>query len=125
MPQLRKDPIANRWVIISPERAKRPQPRRVEREPAQAGPCPFCTGNEAMTPPELLAFRGASQANMSGWTLRVVPNKFPAVISEGSADLHAEGIYHSLDGLGAHEIIIETPQHEVSMASLSEARRQQ
>jgi UDPglucose--hexose-1-phosphate uridylyltransferase len=76
-----------------------------------------------MTPPELLAYRDdASQANTPGWTLRVVPNKFPAVISKGIVNLQAEGIYQSLDGLGAHEVIIETPQHEVSMARLSDSQ---
>ena len=77
--ELRKDPITRRWVIISKERAKRPH----EFEKTVETPinfCPFDYGNESLTPPEVLSFRNeGTKANESGWWVRVVPNKFPAL----------------------------------------------
>ncbi|HYL10160.1 MAG TPA: hypothetical protein VEU31_05430, partial [Candidatus Acidoferrales bacterium] len=81
MPELRKDPIVGRWVIISTERGKRPTDFVRESVVSQGkGFCPFCSGNEAKTPPEILAYgRPNGGPNSSGWTIRVVPNKFPAL----------------------------------------------
>ncbi|MDP2968019.1 MAG: galactose-1-phosphate uridylyltransferase, partial [Deltaproteobacteria bacterium] len=77
MPELRKDPIYGRWVIISTERSRRPSDFTPEERRPTGGFCPLCEGNEDRTPPEVLAFRdnGASP-NSPGWSLRVVPNKF-------------------------------------------------
>lgn len=121
MPQLRKDPVVGRWVIISTERAKRPGHYEHPKSPARNGPCPFCRGNEEMTPPEIMAYRpGGSGRESPGWTLRVVPNKFPALMIEGEVDRRGEGVYDLMNGVGAHEVIIETPDHEVNMGSLNE-----
>src|SRR5712692_969365 len=121
MPQLRKDPVIGRWVIISTERAKRPthfEHRRIEPKSTR---CPFCKGNEAMTPPEIMAYRpGGSSQGDAGWTLRVVANKFPALMIEGELDRRGEGLYDLMNGVGAHEVIIETPDHELNMGLLSE-----
>ena len=77
MPELRKDPITGRWVIISTDRAKRPTDFvRQEVTLGHSVNCPFCPGNEHKTPPEVLAYRNGSNPNQPGWTLRVVPNKF-------------------------------------------------
>ena len=85
MSELRKDPITGRWVIISTDRAKRPTD--FVRESVQTkrnGFCPFCYGNEAKTPPEISAYgRNGGPRDSSGWTVRVVPNKFPALGIEG------------------------------------------
>ena len=84
MPELRKDPIVGRWVIIAPDRAKRPI--TVKNEPSATGSafCPFCEGNEQNTPFEILAYRDrATKSNEKGWRVRVVPNKFPALQIEG------------------------------------------
>jgi UDPglucose--hexose-1-phosphate uridylyltransferase len=84
MPELRKDPVIGRWVIISSERGKRPHDWAVEPEKKRGGFCPFCPGNEDKTPPELIAIRpDGSPPNTPGWTLRVVSNKFPALQIEG------------------------------------------
>jgi len=94
MPELRKDAVTGRWVIISTERRKRPSDFRLER-PTVIGEqfCPFCTGREQMTPPEVLAFRhNGSGPNSAGWDLRVVPNKFPALQVEGSLDRQGDGL---------------------------------
>src|SRR5215831_16127523 len=123
MPELRKDAVTGRWVIISTERRKRPSDFRLER-PAVIREefCPFCTGREQMTPPEVLAFRhNGSGSNGPGWDLRVVPNKFPALQVEGSLDRQGEGLFDRMNGIGAHEVIIESPDHGKTLASMSEA----
>ncbi len=124
MPELRKDPVTGRWVIIATDRAKRPSDfvrKRVEIH--GSGFCPFCYGNEAKTPPEIMAYRGDGSAhNTPGWTLRVVPNKFPALGIEGSLNRQGEGLYDKMNGIGAHEVIIETPDHSLTLASLAPRR---
>lgn len=122
MPELRKDPITNRWVIISTDRAKRPSD--FVRESVQIkgkGVCPLCHGNESNTPPELLAYgRNGGGANSPGWTVRVVPNKFPALGIEGDLDRSGDGMFDRMNGIGAHEVIIETADHKKTLAQLSE-----
>ncbi len=122
MPDLRKDPIVGRWVIIATERGKRPHDFHGEAQVLAApGNCPFCEGNEASTPPEIVAYRDRGSApNSPGWRVRVVPNKFPALKVEGALEKRGEGIYDRMAGVGAHEVIIETPHHHVSMADLAE-----
>ena len=120
MPELRKDPIVGRWVIISTERGKRPTSFKMTERPAVAGGfCPLCVGNEDKTPPEVYALRrDGSKPNTPGWTLRVVSNKFPALVIEGSLKKQAEGMYDKMNGIGAHEVIIETPRHGGSLSQL-------
>ncbi|HEX5410595.1 MAG TPA: galactose-1-phosphate uridylyltransferase [Terriglobia bacterium] len=120
MPELRKDPITGRWVIIATERAKRPSDFVRDKVEIQgAGFCPFCYGNESKTPPEIIAYRGdGSTRNSPGWSLRVVPNKFPALGIEGSLNRQGEGLYDKMSGIGAHEVIIETPDHQKTLAML-------
>lgn len=122
MPELRKDPITGRWVIISTDRQKRPNDFRVERSTVIGGEyCPFCAGREEMTPPEVLAFRPHGQpSNSPHWDLRVVPNKFPALQVEGNLDREGEGMFDRMNGVGAHEVIIETPEHGKMLATMSE-----
>lgn len=126
MPELRKDPVIGRWVIISTERANRPQYSTTRKEPLQGVPCPFCPGNEEMTPPEILAYRpDGSQNDQPGWTLRVVPNKYPALVNEEDPNRRRDGLYDFMTGVGAHEVIIETPEHEVNMGMLSQKQFQE
>jgi len=113
MPELRRDPVAGRWVIVAPERADRPNAlvRTVAQQDDPAG-CPFCPGHEAMTPPELLVHRDdGAPRNGPGWTLRVVPNRFPALRTEERMVRAGLGMYDVMGGVGAHEVIIETPEH--------------
>src|SRR2546421_9277630 len=120
MSELRKDPIVGRWVIIATERAKRPMTPRSEIF-VPGGLCPFCAGSEANTPFEILAYRDRnSRPNGPGWRVRVVPNKFPALQVEGDLNKRGEGIYDKMHGVGAHEVIVECPFHEMSMANLAE-----
>jgi UDPglucose--hexose-1-phosphate uridylyltransferase len=122
LPELRKDPVTGRWVIISTERRKRPSDFRLDSAAVITGEyCPFCPGREELTPPEVLAFRNHGGApNSSGWDLRVVPNKFPALQVEGNLDREGEGLFDRMNGIGAHEVIIETPDHQKTLASMSE-----
>jgi len=114
MPELRKDPVLGRWIIISKERQKRPTDFFVEEPAVLGGFCPLCSGNESSTPSEVLAFRSNphGQANNPDWQVRVVPNKYPALIIEGELGKEGEGLYDRMNGIGAHEVIIECPGHE-------------
>ena len=88
----------------------------------KGGFCPFCYGNESKTPPEIQAYRPnpnggpPPQRDTPGWTVRVVPNKFPALGIEGNLNRQAEGMFDRMNGIGAHEVIIETPDHNASLA---------
>ena len=121
MPELRRDPILGRWIIVSSDRIHRPSdfPRRPQGR-TSGGFCPFCPGNEYTTPGEIMAYReGASPPNGPGWSLRVVPNKYPALRIEGNLETTGDLLFQKSDGIGAHEVIIETPDHEMTLATLS------
>jgi UDPglucose--hexose-1-phosphate uridylyltransferase len=119
MPELRKDPVVGRWVIISTERGRRPSDFKPEAVELRATSCVFCPGNEDKTPPEILAIRAPdSQSNGPGWSLRVVANKFPALRIEGDLEPAGEGLFDRMNGVGAHEVVIETPDHTATLASL-------
>ncbi|MDJ0622024.1 MAG: galactose-1-phosphate uridylyltransferase [Desulfocapsaceae bacterium] len=123
MPELRKDPVLGRWIIISKERSKRPTDFLVEKAETTGGFCPLCPGNENTTPSEVLAYRKNQFAkiNEPGWQVRVVPNKFPALVIEGDLDKEGEGLYDKMNGIGAHEVIIESPRHDINFADLDPA----
>jgi len=115
--------VTGRWVIISTERQKRPNAFQVQPVTAiGAEHCPFCAGREDLTPPEVLAYRhNGSGPNTAGWDLRVVPNKFPALKVEGGLEREGEGMFDRMNGVGAHEVIIETPDHGKTLATMSES----
>ena len=115
MGEIRKNPITGSWVIISTKRARRPTDF-VHEKPAKrhklGGFCPFCEGNEKTTPPEVLACRDEdSHPNTSGWQVRVVPNKFPALCLTEDLKRKEIGIFGEVTGVGVHEVIIESPHH--------------
>jgi UDPglucose--hexose-1-phosphate uridylyltransferase len=120
MSELRKDPVTGRWVIISTERRKRPTDFQLESvKISPDASCPFCEGHESMTPGELLAHRrNGGHANGPGWDLRVVPNQFPVLRVEGTLDRQGEGLFDKMNGIGAHEVIIESPRHTDTLATL-------
>jgi len=119
MPELRRDPIHGGWVIISTERSRRPSDFAPEARKTVGGFCPLCEGNEDRTPPEVFAFReNGTVPNSPGWSLRVVPNKFPALRIEGELNREGEGMYDKMNGIGAHEVVIETPRHFESLSTL-------
>lgn len=114
MPELRKDPVLGRWIIISEERSRRPTDFVVDKIQSKGGFCPLCPGNENTTPPEVLVYGRSSSAppNSPGWSLRVVPNKYPALVIEGNLDKEGVGLYDKMNGIGAHEVVIESPDHD-------------
>ena len=121
MRELRKDPVVGRWIILSSDRRLRPSDFP-DPEPAtlHASPdaCPFCAGNEAHTPPEILAYRDGGAPNGPGWTTRVFPNKFPALRVEEILERSGEGLYDRMSGVGAHEVIVESPEHDRDLSEL-------
>ena len=121
MPELRKDPITGRWVIIATDRAKRPSDFiRQPVPPAKPSICPFDCGNERKTPPEVLSYRNSGGRDEPGWRVRVVPNKFPVLGIEGELNRAGDGMYDKMNGIGAHEIIIETPDHAATLSDMTE-----
>jgi UDPglucose--hexose-1-phosphate uridylyltransferase len=119
MSELRKDPISGRWVIISVERGKRPIDFISPSQRKRGGFCPFCHGNEYTTPEEIMAFRPpGTTPNSPGWTLRVMPNKFPALQIYGDLNKAGVGIFDMMNGIGAHEVIVETPDHMLSLSTM-------
>ena len=127
MSELRKDPVTGRWVIISTERRKRPTDFRLESVTVNPdSSCPFCAGHEHMTPRELLAAgRNGSGPDTPGWSLRVIPNQFPVLRVEGTLDRQGEGLFDKMNGIGAHEVIIESPRHDDTLATLDADRVEQ
>jgi UDPglucose--hexose-1-phosphate uridylyltransferase len=122
MPELRKDPFTDLWVIIPSDRSRRPGDFLRESVPSvpSGALCPFCPGNETMTSPEVLAQRTGSGSNQPGWSLRVVPSRYPVLVVEGNLDREAEGMFDRMRGIGAHEVVIETSAHALSITELSE-----
>jgi UDPglucose--hexose-1-phosphate uridylyltransferase len=118
MSTLRFDLTTNDWVIFAPSRARRPHEfkkhARLIAPPVQSeSSCPLCPGNERMTPPEISALRDGSAPNTAAWRVRVIPNKFPALRIEDDLRRIDDGpIFHYMGGCGAHEVIVESPQHD-------------
>jgi UDPglucose--hexose-1-phosphate uridylyltransferase len=119
MSELRRDPIGGRWVIVDTDHPHKPEDYEYEPQVYKGGTCPFCYGNESMTPPEIEAIRDSrTQPNSSGWQVRVVPNKFPALQVEGDIERRGLGMYDMSNGVGAHEVLIETPYHQKDISDL-------
>ncbi|HEV8436756.1 MAG TPA: galactose-1-phosphate uridylyltransferase [Methylomirabilota bacterium] len=119
MPELRRDPIVGRWVIISTERSRRPSDFVMSPPERRGGPCVFCAGQESRTPDEVWALRpDSSPPGGPGWLVRVVPNKFPALRIEGELERSGEGLYDRMNGVGAHEVVVEAPEHDARIEQL-------
>ena len=114
-------------MIISTDRSKRPSDFHIETVTIAPDPaCPFCEGHEEMTPRELLSRRrDGTGPNGPGWDLRVVPNQFPVLRVEGALDRQGEGLFDKMNGIGAHEVIVESPKHEDTLATMSDAAVEQ
>ncbi|MCR4425837.1 MAG: galactose-1-phosphate uridylyltransferase [Firmicutes bacterium] len=122
MPEFRRDIVTGKWVIVATERAKRPdkftEPEKPQKERIKPN-CPFCVGNERETPPEVQSVREPStEPNTPGWRVRTVPNKFPALTPDGNAFEGEVGLYQTMSGVGVHEVIIESPAHDLSPGQL-------
>lgn len=123
MPELRQNIILKEWVVISTERAKRPEQLKEDSskinvdEPVYEKTCPFCAGNEEKfgNTEEFLRYGTEKE-----WKLRVIPNKYPALVPKhGDVSINTEGMHRCMDGVGQHEVLIETPRHNVSIATMT------
>ncbi|MFQ3675950.1 MAG: galactose-1-phosphate uridylyltransferase [Endomicrobiia bacterium] len=125
MPEIRQNLATKEWVVISTERAKRPEDFKVEKEkkvlPERSDKCPFCPGNENMTPYESFVIKDENNK----WKIRVVPNKYPAVVPEGTVQYQMEGIKRRVTGVGTAEVIIESAVHNQIIPLMSEKDVQQ
>ena len=119
MSQMRKDVFTGRWVIVAETTTVRPSDFHFRKFVSDTTFCPFCETNEASTPPEVFAIRKpGSSPNKPGWSVRVVPNSSPRLRIEGDLGRRPEGIHDLMNGVGAHEIIVETPRHDRSLHEL-------
>ncbi len=115
MPELRKDYILDRWVIIATERAKRPQEFKKEVRKYKENVCTFCPGNEASTPEERAVLKKNGK-----WKIRVFLNKYPAVKLAGDFHIKTHNIFYTFaDAYGVHEVLVETPDHSKQIWDLS------
>jgi UDPglucose--hexose-1-phosphate uridylyltransferase len=129
LPSLRQNPATRIWSIIATERAKRPDDfveggrEQVPLKPYDES-CPFCPGNEHMTPEALFTIPGSGLAPDGTWKVRVVPNKFPALSTPaGGTDLtkrNRRGMYLEMAGVGQHEVVVEVPDHSKTIATMTE-----
>lgn len=133
MPQLRQNTITGEWVIIAPNRGTRPgDTQRKENDSVRSNPaslaarhdagCPFCPGSEAHIPPIILELNSTERP----WQTRVITNKYPAVRARNAAPIGDGGIHEGIPLdvggtpiYGHHEVIIESPRHDVDLADLS------
>jgi UDPglucose--hexose-1-phosphate uridylyltransferase len=118
MPEFRQNMVSKEWVIIATERAKRPDnfvQRKEERKPLppHKKDCPFCAGNESLTPPPLFTIEKSGV-----WSLRVVPNKFAALQPQLTTERKNDGRFLKADGFGIAEVVIETPSHNLTIATM-------
>ncbi len=123
MAQLRRDPITRMWVVITNDHPKGPSDYLPFKPPYQLpepeGPCPFCPGNEALTPPEIYSIMKEGE---KGWGVRVIPNKYPFFRIEGEFDRRPEGMYDVMEAIGAHEIVVEAPEHQQTLALMESSK---
>ena len=125
MNELRRDPITGRWIIVYLDKVPKPSDFKSESHIKNKDHCPFCWGNETATPPEIVAHRLYGAPNTPNWSVRVVPNKFPALRIEGELDREGIGMFDKMNGVGAHEVIVDTPDHFKDMADLTYAQTEE
>ncbi|MBI2252075.1 MAG: galactose-1-phosphate uridylyltransferase [Armatimonadetes bacterium] len=120
MPEIRQNIVTKDWIIFATERAKRPEDfkkhfAKKEEKPDFSPNCPFCPGNENKTPPAILEIK-----KDNAWIIRVIPNKFSALVNEGIPQRKTSGIKRIINGVGVHEVIIETPAHNSTTGLMEE-----
>lgn len=122
MSQLRRDPITGRWIIVNYEKVVEAEEFSFEKavKNNDVKNCPFCPGNEHLTPPEIVAHRNTGKANTPGWTIRVVPNKYPALEVKGDLGKQGLGVFDKMNGIGTHEVIVDIPDHMRDVADITD-----
>ncbi|MBE0557923.1 MAG: galactose-1-phosphate uridylyltransferase [Proteobacteria bacterium] len=119
MNDLRYNIVTGDWVIIAPDRSRRPTEYITPEEangpvPAHLSSCPFCPENESDTLPEEYSVSGPD-----GWLIRVVPNKFPALARTGERKRHMGSLHRHVSAVGIHDVVIEHRRHDLTIATMS------
>ena len=127
MSEIRRDLVKQNWVAVASDRALKPNDFPIAKRDlgkvAAGGFCPFCEGNESFTPPEVAVYRPEdTEANSGGWSIRTIPNKFSAFELQGQLVESQKGVYKTYNGLGKHEVVIETPEHGVEFHEFDQER---
>lgn len=120
MSELRFDPLKKIWSVIASDRSRRPEDflvRRLRTDSAEHTSCPFCVGNEDQAGHEIFSLRDKD----GKWLTRVVPNRYPAFRIEGDLVRSSHGMYDAVTGIGAHEVVIETPEHNIGIGTYTDA----
>ncbi len=121
MSEWRADPVTGQWVIMVSDAPVRLRDFDLDEHPSEAdGPCPLCEGHEHATGREILAVRSGTPENGPGWDLRVVPNRVPMLRVEAGGDAERDGLFEHQPGLGAHEVVVESPRHDASWFTMTE-----
>jgi len=124
--QLRRDPITGRWIIVNTDKSMPPYKFHIDKhEKKGTKGCPFCPGNEKVTPPEIIAHRREGPPDSPGWWIRVVPNKYPALTIEGVLNKEGIGVFDKMDGVGAHEVIIDSPDHFKELSDVDDKQAEE
>lgn len=130
MSELRQNAATKEWVIIATERARRPEELgsgNCEPTPGEHDHCPFCPGREALTPKEILSYRSFdTKPGESGWWIRIIPNKFAALEPTGELTRSkSEDFFTYMAGIGEHEVLIETPDHDKILATVGQKQAEE
>ena len=119
MSEWRADPVTGRWVVIAADEPLRRRDFDLDPViPIDEAYCPLCEGEEAVAGHEISAVRDGTPSDGPGWRLRVVPNRVPALRVEATLDHRGDGLLERMNGLGAHEVVVETPRHDATWATL-------
>ena len=120
MSELRKDPVSGAWVVIAPEQEPGVRLERLELPETPRVECPFCPGNEDGWGPEILSYRPVGEnPEHTRWGVRVVPNRVPILRTDVVYDRHTEGLFDRMVGVGANEVVIESPEHSLALKDFS------
>ena len=119
MSEWRADPVTGQWVVIAADEPLRRRDFDLDPViPIDEAYCPLCEGEEAAAGHEIAAVRDGTPSDGPGWRLRVVPNRVPALRVEATLDHRGDGLFERMNGLGAHEVVVETPRHDATWATL-------
>lgn len=122
MSEWRADPVTGQWVIVASDAPVRRRDFDLDEHPPESdGPCPLCEGQEQAAGREILAVRHGTAGDGPGWDLRVVPNRVPVLRVEAGGDAVTDGLLQHQPGLGAHEVVVESPRHDASWFTMTDA----
>lgn len=122
MSVLRRDPTSYGWTIYPEEDYTLPRLNKCDDVAIAPEECPFCPTHEHLTPPEICAIRPPDSApNSPGWKVRTIPDRSAVLRVEGKLERRGEGVYDMMSGIGAHELIIETPDHSARLSQMGPA----